>query len=305
VTTGALVIASNSTAVLTGKIVSNGSQTSYWYEYGKTNGLGSRTNTQNIGSGYVSLSAPGFLTGLSADTTYFFRLVATNSFGTVTGNTISFMTNSNPPVAGNVPTLRTDAATAVDRTAANLNGRVDPNNAETSYWFEYGDSINLGNTTALQSAGAGDVSISKSTTVDKLAPGTKYYFRLNAQNQFGTVNGTMLTFTTSGTPMAKAPVMDTTAATAVASTKVTLNGVVNPNGDATTYWFEYSDDSLLSHLIGTTTRTALAGSGTTPTNVSATLTGLNPNATYSFRLVAANAFGMGGGDIVTFKTRPK
>src|SRR6185369_940188 len=63
VTTGTLVVSSNSSAVLTGNVTPNGSQSTYWFEYGKTSSLGSRTNAQGIGSGFVSISAPAFITG--------------------------------------------------------------------------------------------------------------------------------------------------------------------------------------------------------------------------------------------------
>ncbi len=305
VTTGSLVVASNSTALLTGKIYPNGAQTSYWYEYGRTSSLGSRTDTQNIGSGYTNIDAPGFLTGLSPNTSYNFRLVAQNSAGTVSGAIVSFTTNNNPPVAGSSPTLQTDAATVVTNTGARLNGRVNPNSASTIYWFEYGDSSNLGNVTAFQSAGTGSASINASVTLSGLAPGTKFFFRLNAQNQFGTVNGATLVFTTSGTPVApQQPVANTVSATNIASTSATLNGAVNPNGGSTAYWFEYSSGSTLDILLGTTARTVLANSSAGMTNVSMNLSGLSPNTTYSYRLVAENPDGLVGGSILTFKTRP-
>src|SRR3989344_5542034 len=53
----------NSTAVVTGKVTPNGSPTSYWYEYGQSATLGSKTAAQAIGSGYTAIAAPGFITG--------------------------------------------------------------------------------------------------------------------------------------------------------------------------------------------------------------------------------------------------
>lgn len=302
-TTGTLIVASNSTAVLTGKVLPNGAQTSYWYEYGKTAALGTRTVTQAIGSGNTYINAPAFISGLSADTSYSFRLVAQNVSGITNGEMLSFTTNTNPPVTGNAPTIRTDAATGVARTSATLNGHVNPNNSETSYWFEYGDSSNLGNTTSFQTAGSANASESESLSVSGLAPAAKYYFRMNAQNQFGTSNGSILEFTTSGQAASQAPSANTIAATNITTSSATLNGSVNPNGDSTSYWFEYGTSQSLSSILGSTIHAVVAGSGTSPVNVSTVLPGLAANTSYSYRLVTMNTNGTVRGDIVTFRTR--
>jgi phosphodiesterase/alkaline phosphatase D-like protein len=303
VTTGTLVIATNSSAVMTGKILPNGSQTSYWYEYGTTASLGTRTTTQAIGSGFVGISAPAFITGLSANTIYYYRLVAQNANGSVSGGTLSFTTNTNPASVGNAPTTQTNSANSISRTTANLNGNVTPNASDTSFWFEYGESTSLGNTTSFQSAGSGTGSESESISVSDLTPGTKYYFRMNAQNQFGTVNGAILSFVTNGPATPGAPSATTASATTVNSTSATLNGTVNPNGDSTTYWFEYGNDSLLGSILGSTTHQTVAGSGDNPINVAANLGGLASSTTYFYRLVTTNSYGTTRGDIMTFHTK--
>jgi phosphodiesterase/alkaline phosphatase D-like protein len=303
VSTGTLVVASNSSAVLTGRVIPNGLQTSYWYEYGSGTSLGMRSATQAIGSGYASISAPVFITGLSANASYSYRLVAQNSLGTTQGATLSFSTNSNPPPPGSAPSTHTDTASAITRTSVNLNGHLNPNGADTSYWFEYGTDASFGNTTAFQSAGSGISSVSASIAVSGLAPATKYYYRMNAQNEFGTVTGATLTFTTLGPVAPAAPTADTTSASGIGATGATLNGKVNPNGASTTYWFEYSADSLLGNILGSTTHQALAGSGTSAVGVSATVSGLARNTTYFYRLVTSNSQGTTQGDIVSFKTK--
>lgn len=303
VTTGTLVVASNSSAVMTGKVIPNGAPSVYWYEYGKTSSLGSRTTSQNLGSGFVGISAPAFITGLSANTNYSYRLVAQNSFGTIQGSILSFTTNNNPPPTGSAPVTRTDAATSILRTSATLAGRVTPNGSDTSYWFEYGQSASLGNTTAFNSAGAGTAPVNESAAISNLLPATKYYFRMNAQNQFGTVIGATLTFVTNGPAAASAPSANTSAATKVASTTATLNGSVNPNGDSTSYWFEYGTDSLLSSLLGATVHKVILSSAPNQSNVSSDITGLQGNTNYWYRVVSMNTLGTTKGDIVKFKTR--
>jgi phosphodiesterase/alkaline phosphatase D-like protein len=303
VTTSSDTFVSNSTALVTGKVTPRGAQTLYWYEYGKTTSLGARTPSQTIGSGFIAIPAPAYITGLSANTTYYYRLSASNGFGVVNGGTQNFTTNSNPPPTGNAPTIKSSNATDVSRTTANLNGQVNPNGAATSYWFEYGETNDLGAATALQGAGSGSAILAGSVSISNLKPLTKYYFRLNASNQFGTVNGSILSFTTSGPGAPGAAKVDTTAASNITSTGMRLNGQVNPNGASTRFWFEYGVDSLLGSVLGSTTKTDVAGSGTSNISVSTTVTGLSANTRYYYRIVGENSYGTVRGDIVTATTK--
>lgn len=303
VTTDSGAVPSNSTAVVTGMVVPDGAQTSYWYEYGKTTALGSKTSAQTIGSGYQNISAPGYITGLAADTQYYFRLVAKNSFGTVNGTTRSFTTNESAPPPATTAKVQTAAATGVARTSADVNGSVNPDGAATSYWFEYGETTDFGNTTDLRSAGNGTAAAAVSASLSGLNPATKYYFRLNAQNKFGTTNGSTLSFTTNGPAAATAPSATTGAATAVATTSATFHGTVNPNGADTTYWFEYSDSSLLGSVVAQTTPTQSLSAGTTGMPVTASVSGLASGTLYHFRLVASNSHGTTKGDVVDFTTQ--
>jgi LPXTG-site transpeptidase (sortase) family protein len=97
------------------------------------------------------------------------------------------------------------------------------------------------------------------------------------------------------------PSVTTSAATGVTTTEATLNGEVNANDDSTTATatFEYG----LSSLYGTTvTADESPVTGTTPTPVSYTLSGLSPNTTYHYRAVATNSAGTIYGASLTFTT---
>lgn len=297
------VTASNSTAVVNGTVNPNGAITSYWYEYGEGTALGTRTTGQSVGSGFSAIPAPGYITGLKANTLYYFRLSAENRFARVNGTTYSFRTNSNPPPVGVSPAVRTIAATAVARTGAILHGQVDPNGSDTRYWFEYGISNDLGSVTDVRGAGSGNGSIDISVTLSGLEPQTKYFFRLNAQNQYGTVNGTLMSFTTSGPSAPGKPSANTNAATAVGDSSARLHGHVNPNGADTDYWFEYSEDSLLGSILGTATTRKSLGSGTTNTAVNVDLDNLSNDTKYFFRVVAQNQYGTVRGDQQSFTTK--
>lgn len=188
---------SATTAIVSGSVNPKGAFTSYWYEYGKTSGLGIKTSNQTMGSGFVSIQAPAYITSLSKSTTYYFRLVAENQYGKVAGNQYTFeTTEGTPPPVGNAPTTKTISANNISSTTANINGEVTPNKSETQYWFEYGQTPQLGNTSAFSSAGNGQTKSSVSISLSDLESKTAYYFRLNAQNQFGTINGSILNFKT-------------------------------------------------------------------------------------------------------------
>ena len=195
----------DTTVVVTGTVNPNGTITNYWYEYGKTSSLGNKTENQTIGSGFVVIQAPSYIINLTKNTTYYFKLVAENQYGRADGNLFSFRTTEgNLPPAGGSPTVKTISASNISRTTAKINGEITPNKVATQYWFEYGKTVSLGNTTVFTSVEANVTKTPVSVSLSNLEPLTTYYFRLNAQNQFGTVIGSILNFKTAGPSSAKA-----------------------------------------------------------------------------------------------------
>ncbi|MBP9757660.1 MAG: hypothetical protein KBD06_03615 [Candidatus Pacebacteria bacterium] len=196
-TTNAAYASTDTTSVVTGTVNPNGAATTYWYEYGVGTALGKQSPTQNVGSGRTATLAPGYITGLTKSTTYNYRLVAQNQYGKSTGPTLTLRTSSeSAPVAGTIPTAKTFPANEITKASATLRGEVNPNKGTTQYWFEYGRTNRLGNTTAFVSVGNGSASI-VATAEPKLNSNTTYYFRINAQNEYGTVNGAIMSFKTS------------------------------------------------------------------------------------------------------------
>ncbi|MDD5318709.1 MAG: hypothetical protein PHF79_02725 [Candidatus Pacebacteria bacterium] len=197
VITGLTAFPSDTAATITGLVTPNGAFTNYWFEFGTSVNLGNKTSTQSVGSGFTPIPTPALITGLKTNTTYYFRLVASNQYGQVSGTQYSFQTTQgNPPPTGSAPTVKTATASEVSTTKATLNGLVNPNKGTTQYWFEYGTSTSLGNVSAFTSAGNGSVNESVNLSLADLISSTRYYFRLDAQNQFGTINGTILNFKT-------------------------------------------------------------------------------------------------------------
>jgi hypothetical protein len=84
-----------------------------------------------------------------------------------------------------------------------------------------------------------------------------------------------------------APTAITGPVSAVTPSSATASGTVNPNGQATSWHFEYGT----STSYGRRTPSGNAGSGTANVQVSATLPGLAPGTTYHYRLVATSGGG--------------
>lgn len=305
VVTSASVIPSDSAAVVTGAIDPNGAFTTYWYEYGTSPdaALPLSSPRQMIGSGYASTPAFGYITGLSSGASYYFRLVGENQYGRVSGLRYPFQTTrGNPPPAGSVPTPRSSAATGITRTAATLNGTVNPNRASTQYWFEYGTTPSLGNASALEQVGDGSAPRAVSVSLSDLNPSSAYYFRLNAQNQFGTANGAILSFKTAGSSAAADPYVVTGAISSIGASSATLHGSVNPNGMETSYWFEYAPNPPFGVSLSVSTARQSIGAGTAAFPVAASVSGLKPKTGYYVRLVAQGSSGIVYGDRKSFKT---
>ncbi len=195
------------------------------------------------------------------------------------------------------PAPSTGNATAITSTSATLNGTVNPEGQSTTYYFEYGTTTSYGSQTATAGAGAGMAGVKVSTSLVTLAPSTTYHYRLVATNGSGTALGSDVSFKT---PKPPAPAAVAKHATNVTQTAATVSGTVNPEGQETSYAFQYGT----STAYGAQTPSASAGSGTKATAVSATLVTLAPNTTYHYRLAATNVNGTTYSHDLSFKTSP-
>ncbi len=94
------------------------------------------------------------------------------------------------------------------------------------------------------------------------------------------------------------PTVTTAQATGVTGDSATLGGTVNPNGGATTAWFEWGPITSL----GYSTAKQFVGSGTATMQFLAVLPGLASNTTYYYRIDANSGGNTQPGSIVPFAT---
>jgi hypothetical protein len=286
--TGAVTGFGTSSATVTGTVNPNGEATTWFFEYGKNTGYGSQTGSASAGSGTTSASVSTTVTGLSPGTTYHYRFVAMNGSGTTRGGDGVFTTAAAP-----APEAVTGTASGVSTTSAALNGSVNPNGTPTTWYFDYGPSTGYGSKTPAQNAGSGSSAVNVSAPVAGLQTGRVYHFRLVAASDAGTTRGADQTFSTVG-----APSVSTAPASSISSSGARLNGAVNPQGRQTNWHFEYGTTTGY----GSSTPSRSAGSGTSTTNVSASISGLAAGVTYHFRIVATNGSGTTASGDETFTT---
>lgn len=253
-------------------IYAKGVSTDVSFEYGTTTGYGQHSFEQSIDR---SEEVGAIVRGLTPNTTYHFRVVASNSFGTVEGADQTFTTKEEPLVESGTPA-------AVGYNDATLNGTIDPRETELNYFFEYGATTSYGEHTNEVTAGSGTNEMQETATVGGLAEGATYHFRVvaidpNVPNREGVIYGADRTFTT---PVQ--PIVQTSAATSVGAAGAALNGTIDPHGEEVKYFFEYG----LTTAYGSSTAEANLGVGGADVVASQPIVALSPSTTYHYRLVA-------------------
>ncbi|OAI39819.1 hypothetical protein AYO39_02405 [Actinobacteria bacterium SCGC AG-212-D09] len=99
--TGAASAITSTGATIAGQLNPNGSATSWVVQYGTTTSYGTSTTKTNAGTGFSSVRTSVNLTGLTPNTTYHYRLVATNSTDTTYGADRTFNTTTTLAKAAN------------------------------------------------------------------------------------------------------------------------------------------------------------------------------------------------------------
>jgi predicted NBD/HSP70 family sugar kinase len=175
---------------------------------------------------FASLAAPLQALGIDA--------LAVKRLGVIGLAAAALLTAATPAFGAGAPSAITGPVTSIGPTSATATGKVNPNGLATTWYVEYGTSTGYGSKTSSLSAGSGTTNVDVTAPLSGLAAGTTYHYRVVATNSSGTARGADGIFTT-----AAAPAVVTGAASDVSVTTAKLAGTVDPNGRATTWYFEY------------------------------------------------------------------
>ena len=175
------------------------------------------------------------------------------------------------------PDVATVAASKLRPTSAMLNGTVKLDKAgPATCQFEWGATSALGKLAPCPARVESEGKVPVSANLSGLESGTTYYYRLQATNANGTNNESQLQqFTTLGPRLLEA------SASEVASTSATLNVTIDPDGTATSYYFQYGRSAEYEAQIPL----ASLGAGTSEVTVGRHIQGLAPSALYHYRVM--------------------
>jgi Fibronectin type III domain len=200
-----------------------------------------------------------------------------------------------------LPDVATGTPSGVAARSATLNGAVDPGGVQlTDCHFDYGTGTSYGQSApcvpATGSIPADSARHPVTADLSALTPSVTYHFRLVAASAAGANKGPDQTFTT-----LSLVAIDAISVSNVTTTTVTLSAQINPGGFDTSYHIEYGRTAAYGTSIPVPD--AGIGAGQSDQPVSQNISGLQPNSTYHFRVVASNALGTSQSSDQLFMTR--
>ncbi|HEX2747009.1 MAG TPA: lamin tail domain-containing protein, partial [Verrucomicrobiales bacterium] len=273
-------------ARLAGTVTDPGSSTpAVTIYYGVTDGGSAVASwASNVSAGNQTGAFTADVSGLAANTQYYFRCYAQNAAGSAWASpSLTFTTPSGPPVVANV------AATNILATSATAGAQVTSTGGSTTTVTLFYGTADGGTTPAswTSSVSLGAQTGTATTALSNLTPGTTYYFRARAVNSSATAWApATASFTT---PVAAPPAVVNVAPTGITIFWATLRGQVTSTGNAPT--------DVTFHWGATDGGTNAAAwqhadsVGLQTGSFSKLVTGLAPSTTYYFRSKAVNAAG--------------
>ncbi len=175
-------------ATLNGLVRAEGVQyTNCVFEYGLTSSFGFEDEAPcnppaaSIPPDFIAHPVSLALSGLNTNATYKFRLTATNSNGTLSGETFTFTTPGSPRISE-------VQANSASQTSLSLGASIDPSGFGTSYRFEWGPTPAYGNVAPLEFEpfiGSGTEPVLVKARISGLSAGNAYHYRVTATSARG------------------------------------------------------------------------------------------------------------------------
>lgn len=307
-TTNTSNITASSADVFTG-FNPNSSDTTAYVRYSTSSpgtcntSFGSGTAPLGFGAGSTNVNNTWTLTGLAANTLYYWCAYATNAGGTTYMSPMGTFTT-----AAATPTITTPTSASIVNNSALLGGNITAQggSAVTAKGICYALTATNANP---QSGGSGVTCTPEGTggtglftqTISGLTQNSNYSYTAYATNTQGTAYTSAGTFTTLGVPA-----VTTSAASSLTTTGATLNAIVDPNGASTNVSYLWGATAGVACNLQPNTLagpTGLTGTANVSPNATA-LSGLTANKNYYYCVMATNSYGTTYGTVVSFTTSP-
>lgn len=169
------------TANLHGKIVPQNDSTVVAFVYGVGSTFSDTLALSNNFTGMDTISVETNASNLLPNTYYAYKIIASNSAGMMESNIVEFNT-----IISDIPEIISHSLLYAGSTDALFNMEVNPSNAETTIYIEYGTSPQLGNNTLSNPLIINGVNPSTHIySLHSLLSLTQYYYRIVAENMHG------------------------------------------------------------------------------------------------------------------------
>ena len=196
-------------------------------------------------------------------------------------------------------TPSTGAADNITDSSADLHGTINLSGDAGGFHYVWGLSQDdLLNSTSVQGAGVISSDTPVTQTLPFLNPGTKYFYKIVADNASGSTPDTasdIQSFTTLADP----PSVFNLSEDSATDTTADLSFTINPNGADTSYVIQYGDGDPGDDQ---KTDPVHIGADAGDQQLTATLNGLDPDSNYHFEVIATNSVDSSAGFGENFTT---
>jgi hypothetical protein len=260
------------------------------------------------------------VSGLKPDTTYYYRVTATNATGVEKGAITSFQTTPERPETGKVK-AGSITATTVEMEGGVLNPKTSGEGGEYQYVYRLSATECEGESSSLSVSASGALkeAVSPPVKLENLQPNATYAVCLIEHDAGGSsLASTAVTVKTLTAPAT----IESISASNIKSSEATLEGVVNPNNQLTECHFQYGKGTVSENTVACTPESLEAvfenvNVGPTKSEafieyngqpgtrvVPAPITALSAATTYKYRIITKNGKGEESEKQATFTTNP-
>ena len=278
------------TVTLNGSVNPNHLATKVTFEYGSDTQYGTTINSdQDTVRGESSTMVSANLTGLDPGSTYHFRVKAESALGITYGDDMTFTMNGALPDIGNPDVIE------IGKRSATISVSVNANYLDTEVDIEYGVTTDYGSTGHFNTMVTGNNDESISVDISGLDAGTRYYYRIRAENILGVSYSENQVLETLGS----LPEVDNWYVDDVKQTTARIYFDVNPGSLSTVINIEYGYEDIYGN---NTPLAYMSDSGNVSVPIFIDLNDLDPLTDYHARIKVENELGTAYSEDIAFST---